>query len=372
MPLKYPRIWDTTLGATADVSDLPDTASGTSGLASISDIFPPITQIPLKAGGVAPSRADFNALFKLLGDNIYFLQNGGTYVYSATQDYYQGAVVWYNGVQYTALADNGPLFSVGPQDPTQTDYWQATIAPQLTPYTSNESLIARIFDKLSATSYTPGGTLTAEQVQTALTSILAAVGACAFLSKENVFNSTQRCNAALPESSFDNVLVTYAQALSIAKANAGTPTGVLMPFAGKVIPEGYLLCNGAEVSRTTYANLFGVIGTLWGSGDGSTTFNLPDLRDRFLEGAGTNAVGTKLEAGLPNITGWINSVMVGKTVGFAGAFNTSSLDAVSTTYGGGTSPASNVRFNAASSNAIYSKSQTVQPNAIAVQYLIKY
>ena len=96
MPLKYPRIWDTTLGATADVSDLPDTASGTSGLASISDIFPPITQIPLKAGGVAPSRADFNALFKLLGDNIYFLQNGGTYVYSATQDYYVGAIVWYD------------------------------------------------------------------------------------------------------------------------------------------------------------------------------------------------------------------------------------------------------------------------------------
>ena len=64
--------------------------------------------------------------------------------------------------------------------------------------------------------------------------------------------------------------------------------------------------------------------------------------------------------------------MVGGTVGFAGAFDTSSLDAVSNTYGGGMSSASNVRFNAASSSAIYSKSQTVQPQSMAVQYLIKY
>ena len=111
------------------------------------------------------------------------------------------------------------------------------------------------------------------------------------------------------KSSFDNVLVTYAQALAIAKANAGTPTGALMPFAGKVIPEGYLLCNGAEVSRTTYANLFSVIGTLWGSGDSSTTFNLPDFKDRFIEGTtDTSKVGKKLEAGLPNITGTIDQL----------------------------------------------------------------
>lgn len=305
MPLKYPKIWSHELGETADVNELPETAEGTSGKASIRDLFPAITQVPLKAGGVAPARADFNALFKLLGDNIFFQQNGGVYIYSDKQNYYTNAVVWFQNKQYVALKDNGPAFSVGAKAPTDAGFWQEAIAPQLNPYTNNETLIARIFDKLSATSYTSGGTLTAEQVQTALTSILSAVGACAFLSKENVFNSTQRCNAALPESSFDNVLVTYAQALSIAKANAGTPTGALMPFAGKVIPEGYLLCNGAEVSRTTYANLFSVIGTLWGSGDGSTTFNLPDFNDRFIEGTTDTAnVGNYIPAGLPNITGW--------------------------------------------------------------------
>lgn len=86
---------------------------------------------------------------------------------------------------------------------------------------------------------------------------------------------------------------------------SGIPTGSLVPFAGAVIPEGYLLCNGAAVSRTTYAKLFAVIGTLWGSGDGSTTFNLPDFTDKFIEGTtDISQVGVFLPAGLPNITGW--------------------------------------------------------------------
>lgn len=53
-----------------------------------------------------------------------------------------------------------------------------------------------------------------------------------------------------------------------------------MPFAGTVAPENYLFCDGSAVSRTTYATLFGVIGTTFGAGDGSTTFNLPDLSGR--------------------------------------------------------------------------------------------
>ena len=59
------------------------------------------------------------------------------------------------------------------------------------------------------------------------------------------------------------------------------PTGVVLPYAGSSTPSGWLLCNGAAVSRTTYATLFAVIGTTYGVGDGSTTFNLPDLRGRI-------------------------------------------------------------------------------------------
>lgn len=66
--------------------------------------------------------------------------------------------------------------------------------------------------------------------------------------------------------------------------NRGVPTGVINAFAGNTPPTGWLLCNGQAVSRTTYANLFAAIGTMYGPGDGSTTFNLPDLRGRVVAG----------------------------------------------------------------------------------------
>ena len=67
------------------------------------------------------------------------------------------------------------------------------------------------------------------------------------------------------------------------------PVGSIMAFAGVNAPSGWLLCNGSAVSRATYADLFTVIGNAWGNGDGVNTFNIPDLRGRFLRGvdAGT-------------------------------------------------------------------------------------
>ena len=58
------------------------------------------------------------------------------------------------------------------------------------------------------------------------------------------------------------------------------PAGIIIPFAGTVAPENYLFCDGSAVSRTTYATLYAVIGDTFGAGDGSSTFNLPDLSGR--------------------------------------------------------------------------------------------
>lgn len=85
------------------------------------------------------------------------------------------------------------------------------------------------------------------------------------------------------------------------------PSGVMVPFAGTNVPDGWLLCNGAEVSRTTYASLFAAIGTKWGSGDGVSTFTLPLFHKRFAEGTtNPDEVGTYVEAGAPNINGRID------------------------------------------------------------------
>jgi len=79
-------------------------------------------------------------------------------------------------------------------------------------------------------------------------------------------------------------LKTAIDALSV----TGTviPPGLIEAFAGPVVPTGWLTCDGSAVSRTSFSGLFAVIGTTWGVGDGSTTFNLPDLRGRAPIGAG--------------------------------------------------------------------------------------
>ena len=68
------------------------------------------------------------------------------------------------------------------------------------------------------------------------------------------------------------------------RRNIGIPSGVVFPFAGTTAPYGYLICDGRAISRTDYADLFMMIGTSHGIGDGSTTFNLPDYRGNFLRG----------------------------------------------------------------------------------------
>lgn len=69
-----------------------------------------------------------------------------------------------------------------------------------------------------------------------------------------------------------------------AALGVAVPSGVVVPYAGSAAPTGWMLCAGQAVSRTTYAELFTAIGTTYGTGDGSTTFNLPDLRGRTVAG----------------------------------------------------------------------------------------
>lgn len=71
---------------------------------------------------------------------------------------------------------------------------------------------------------------------------------------------------------------------AVAAAGQANPTGTVITFAGQTAPDGYLVCDGSNVSRSTYLKLFDVIGTLYGIGDGSTTFTLPDLRGEFVRG----------------------------------------------------------------------------------------
>lgn len=174
---------------------------------------------------------------------------------------------------------------------------------------------------------------------------------------------------------------TNADAAGNVTLSAVLPTGSVIAFAGNPssAPSGYLLCNGAAVSRTTYAALYAEVGTTYGSGDGSTTFNLPNLIDKFIQGSAT--AGTIKAAGLPNITGTVQSYIIDnygsalRAINGSGAFS-NSLDSTKTSYGFGLYEhyynRINVDLNASKSSSIYGSSTTVQPPALTMRFYIKY
>jgi len=87
----------------------------------------------------------------------------------------------------------------------------------------------------------------------------------------------------------------------------GIPTATIVPWSSSSVPTGFLECNGAAVSRSTYAALFAIVGTTYGAGDGASTFNLPDLQDNVAMGkSGTKALAS---------TGGANTVAASGTVG---------------------------------------------------------
>ena len=94
-----------------------------------------------------------------------------------------------------------------------------------------------------------------------------------------------KASIAESQAAIDDIkYVTPAGLGAWAQANPGVIPGSVMYFAGNTVPTGYLEANGALVSRTTYSDLFAAIGTIYGAGDGSTTFKLPDLRAEFIRG----------------------------------------------------------------------------------------
>ena len=165
-----------------------------------------------------------------------------------------------------------------------------------------------------------------------------------------------------------------AQAISV-QIPPAVPTGAIMAFGVTSIPGGWLLCNGANVSRTAYAALFAAIGTRFGAGDGSTTFTLPNLDGRFLQGTtDTSQVGKYVEAGLPNITG---NILGGGGNGndrsyFTGAFSRTGTGPSKTSRAEhGESCNNTADFLASRSSSIFGMSSTVQPLALSVLPCIK-
>ena len=112
---KEPKKFGVIPGNTADVTAIQDAGSVLNP--SMTDLFPAIYQLALSAGGKAPERTTFNALFKMIMERLYFIERGGVWSYDATADYPAGAVVGYSGSLYLALKDNGSGTDAGAVQP---------------------------------------------------------------------------------------------------------------------------------------------------------------------------------------------------------------------------------------------------------------
>ena len=302
-----PSQWNTSLVVNGDTNVIPQSTPAGSGALSFDDGFPQITQIPLGAGGIAPDRKDFNAVMKLLGDAVFFMQNGGFWSYNPLFDYAVGRVVLYtDGNIYKCIQANGAL---DPKDPTNSNYWsKISLLSDFTEFGFNTG------DFKPLTSNTiPSGWL---------------LGNGATVNRSICPN--------LVQFAYDNDLVRDSTEQASYESD----------------PDHFT-------------------GRIYGAGDGSTTIQIPNLRGRSLMGAlASTSVGRYVPEQLPNINGqlvsWLTSgafnlINVGTTLGMDVIVNGLWYD----------QPKGEATFNASASNSIYTDSGHVYPKSIALNFIIK-
>lgn len=315
--------------ASGDKNTIPENTE-TTGLASWREGFPAITSKPFSEGGIAPKRADFNGIFNALSQSVIWLQQGGVYAYDVNTDYEAGNVVLDAGGLYVANAGNGPSSVVVQPSTDATGATWKLVRLDLATQTAAGYMSAADKTKLD-------GLISTDATPTA----------AGYMS-------------AADKTKLDALIVH----------NTLLPVGTVMWLSGNTVPDGCLVADGAAVSRTTYAELFAVIGTTWGKGDGSTTYNVPDARGRVPEGAQT--AGGYNAPGLPNITGGFHgySYIDG---GGNGAFN-SSVKAPNAIKGGTDQNFNwiSYTFDASRSSSVYGKSSTVQPASVKLLPVIVY
>lgn len=356
-----PELLKMPLARDGQKSTIPETTDASTGLFSQQYGWQSINSLPPQAGGKAVKREDFNGAFNLLGGIAFMAQKGFTFKWSAEQDYYAGCVVIddTDGLRYECIADvtanntapsadatHWQIFKAG----TDIDAWfrQASTVYAVGDMRCYESLPYGWYLDCTTKGTTGSGDIT---IPSPLTE------------KDTVTDGT--------------VVWTIRK---IGSGGDGVPLGAIIAYsANGELPSGYLLCDGSAVSRTMYPDLFAAIGTTYGAGDGSTTFNVPDYNtaERFAQGS--SVAGTVKQAGLPNITGNITST--GNSVGNNGSNTSSHSGALkgedyNKHSAAGSSQSAyymgKISFDASLANSIYGNSTTVQPNALTTRFIIKY
>lgn len=350
--------------------------------------FPPITMIPTEANGIPPRGVDFNGILYVISSNIQNWNAGVQMKFNsdfctAIGGYPRGAVLQAddNSASYVSAIDNNTGDFNGNPELIGTDwllYGGGGNSIRFAVAGGSSDIITVTYEN-PVTELTDGMIVcfqaTAANVTTTpsfnpdgLGAVTIVKGANQPLSEGDI--SGEGYLAILQYSATWNKWVLQNPAKGI-DVSTGVPVGTVIYFSATSVPAGYLKCDGSAVGRATYPELYAAIGTTYGAGDGSTTFNLPNLIGRFAEGSATP--GTVKEAGLPNITGEINGHF-----GSSVAYGTGSLFTSiggsryrATPDGTGGEAFFAAFISASRSSPIYGNSDTVQPPALTLLPCIK-
>lgn len=161
-------------------------------------------------------------------------------------------------------------------------------------------------------------------------------------------------------------------------ANSGTPVGTVNASASTKVPDGWLKCDGAEISRTEYADLFDSIGATFGEGDKTTTFNLPDLRGEFIRGVDDGrgvdtdrVMGSEQGDAIRNINGrWFNAASAAAMTSPENSGAMFGGESWAYKYGGDakTTP----QFIEFDASRVVPTAEENRPRNVALMYVIKY
>jgi microcystin-dependent protein len=349
-----PELLKMPLARDGQKSTIPETTDASTGLFSQQYGWQSINSLPPQAGGKAVKREDFNGAFNLLGGIAYYAQKGFTFKWSADQDYYAGCVVIddTDGLRYECIADVTANNTAPSADAT---HWQVFSAgTDMDAWFRQASTIYAVGDMRCYESLPYGWYLE-----------------CTTAGTTGSSDITIPSPLDVGDTVTDGTVVWTIRKIG---SGDGFAIGDIKQIAHNgTIQDGWLECDGRAVSRTMFPDLFDAIGTTYGAGDGSTTFNLPNYSDgKFPEGS--TVAGVVKQPGLPNITGTANIVGSNPldivngafTIGNNGATNTNSrIDTVDVQ----TSKGFNI--DASASNPIYGASNTVQPYSLTTRFIIK-
>ena len=346
----YPKyLLGSVIGAMGDFVVPPETAEEAGdGRLSMQEGWGILNQTPLPDGGIAPFREDMNGLAYLLSQFLVWQQQGGLMNYTSSLNYEVGNEILSDGKKWKCVAENGPGTSAGVKSPAPgSDYWkradQSRYAGEVVPFYN----------------VTLGGSDGRRPIFWGETEPDEGWVLCDGGSDGQGGNVPDLIGKSIEGS---NTQDAGGSSGGVTVSTSGLPVGAILLMAGTLSdPNGEYVPATASQSLdiASYQEAYASLGTTWGTGE-SGKFLTPSFNGRWLKMSGENTLGTNLEAGLPDASGYFGTISYS---GIGGCFKGGGYQGVRGESGSIGQP---VDFKLSYGNPIFGTSEDVQPRSSVV------